>query len=132
MAEMARHNGTSIPEIIIDFEDMPPLPHPTALTAFRIVQEAVRNAIRHAEAREITIRICGQSDFLRLQVIDDGCGFSVPPRLNELADRGHFGLIGLVERVDQAQGTIKIESEPGLGTTIKVTIPVFRARELHA
>jgi signal transduction histidine kinase len=132
VAELDRRDGNGIPAIMVDFEDMPHLPQPLAMTTFRIAQEALRNAIRHSDASEVTIRIWQRSDELKLQVADDGLGFSMPARMNELADRGHFGLIGLVERVDQAQGTIDIASEPGAGTEINVTLPVNGLREHYA
>jgi PAS domain S-box-containing protein len=132
VAELSRHSGNGTPYIEVDFDEMAPLPQPLALTVFRIVQEALRNAIRHAEASEVTIRLNGHSENLHLQIVDDGHGFSLPPRLNDLADSGHFGLIGLIERVDQEKGEIEIDSEPGLGTTISVTLPVNRSREHNA
>jgi PAS domain S-box-containing protein len=132
VAELGRRDGIETPAIFIDFEDMPELPQPLAMTTFRIVQEALRNAIRHSSANEVTIHLRQESDQLKLEIFDDGQGFSLPDRMNELADRGHFGLIGLVERVDQAKGRIDIASEPGNGTAIAVTLPVTNLREQHA
>jgi signal transduction histidine kinase len=105
------------------------LPDSVAITVFRIVQEGLRNAIRHAQAREVKISLSRKDDFLRLQICDDGQGFWFPLRINELAERGHFGLIGLVERVDQANGEIEIESESGKGTTINVSMPLATEEE---
>jgi signal transduction histidine kinase len=66
---------------------------------------------------------------LRLEISDDGRGFNVPTRMNDLAEQGHFGLIGLVERVDQANGELEFKSESGSGTTITVMMPVTGQEE---
>jgi PAS domain S-box-containing protein len=132
VSDLGRRDGNDGPAIVLDVEGLSHLPEPVAMTAFRIVQEALRNAIRHSKASEVAIRIWQRSDHLKIRVADNGDGFAMPARMNELADRGHFGLIGLVERVDQVQGSIEVVSEPGMGTQINVTLPVDSLRERNA
>ena len=62
-----------------------------------------------------------------VQVRDDGRGFVVPDRLDDFARTGHFGLVGLVERVEHADGEITVTSSPGMGTTLTVRVPVEEA-----
>jgi signal transduction histidine kinase len=130
VAELNRRNGEELPEIIVDLDGLAEdLPDSVAITVFRIAQEGLRNALRHAQAREVRISLSREDDHLRLQICDDGQGFRFPARINDLAERGHFGLIGLVERVDQANGEIEIDSASGKGTTINVSMPIATEEE---
>jgi signal transduction histidine kinase len=87
----------------------------------RIVRELVVNAIRHGHARHI--RICGetQGGETRILIEDDGCGFD--PATRPGFRDGHFGLHGIAERVDRIDGDIFIESAPGKGTKVSVSLP---------
>ncbi len=98
---------------------------PIAACLFRVAQEALRNALRHAEARQIRVALRLSPQEATLHVEDDGCGFVVPPRLATLARGQHFGLIGLVERVAWVEGQIDIQSTPGKGTTITARVPRY-------
>jgi signal transduction histidine kinase len=130
VAELNRRDGEEMPEIIVDLDGVAEeLPDSVAITVFRIAQEGLRNALRHAQAREVRISLSREDDYLRLQICDDGQGFRFPARINDLAERGHFGLIGLVERVDQANGEIEIDSANGRGTTINVSMPIATEEE---
>jgi signal transduction histidine kinase len=92
-------------------------------TVFRIVQEAVSNALRHAGARVISVTLEAQPDALRLVVADDGVGFD-PDVVGQRIRRGeHLGLLGMTERVRNAGGTIELESRPGAGSRIEVQLP---------
>ena len=62
------------------------------------------------------------ADFVALKVKDDGCGFDVAQTAP--TEAGHFGLLGMRERVNKIGGTIQINSEPGAGTAIAVTVPI--------
>lgn len=88
----------------------------------RIGQEAVTNAVRHANAKKIQVLI-GYSDAeVVVEVEDDGCGFSVNAPL--AFSSGHFGLLGFKERANKLQGCLRIESQPGNGTIIAITVPL--------
>jgi signal transduction histidine kinase len=95
-------------------------------TVFRLVQEAVGNALRHARASIVRVTLRDESDALRLVVEDDGVGFD-PTDVTRSARRGaHLGLLGMTERVRSAGGTIEFESRPGAGSRIAARIPHAR------
>lgn len=87
----------------------------------RIAQEAVLNAAKHAKAHSVCINLSFDVRSIRLSVADDGTGF-VPK--SGSSEPGHFGLIGMRERVEQMKGSLQIQSEPGKGTQISVDISV--------
>jgi signal transduction histidine kinase len=95
------------------------LPAQIEQTLYRIAQEALDNVIRHANARHITLALVAESNMARLRVEDDGAGFDVA---EALARSGHFGLKGLIERVESLGGRALIDSRPGAGTRILVEI----------
>jgi signal transduction histidine kinase len=95
-------------------------PSPTAATAYRIAQEALRNARQHADAHSITISVRHDGPDLVMQIDDDGRGFD-PAALEERP--GHLGLRGMRERAAAVGGTVTIEATPGRGTTILCRVP---------
>jgi len=92
------------------------------LLVYRIVQEAVRNAERHARARRIGIELRESRDRLEVRVADDGCGFRTGESGAELLSRGKLGLMGMRERAHLLGGGIRIDSEPGRGTEVVLTL----------
>ncbi len=100
------------------------VPEAHELTLFRSAQEAVRNAVRHGQAKHIVIEIHYQPNEIRLVTRDDGKGFNLPKRLDSLADGGHYGLLGMYERVQQLRGSVRISSQRGQGTQIDVLLPL--------
>ena len=92
---------------------------PVALHLLRIAQEAVANAARHANPREIRVRLDYAADDLTLEIHDDGSGFDT----GAPAPRGHFGVLGIRERANKLQADLTIASSPGAGTTIRVVLP---------
>ncbi|MBB6097182.1 PAS domain S-box-containing protein [Deinobacterium chartae] len=88
------------------------------LTLFRVVQEALTNIDKHAQANVAAIRVRFLEDEVQVHVSDDGIGF-VPENLTALASRGHLGLLGLRERVELAGGSLEVDSEPGRGTEMR-------------
>lgn len=93
------------------------------LTLFRAAQEALRNITRHSQARYIHVDVDYQLQGVSLQIRDDGCGFRPPLSLGELAFQHHYGLLGIQERVTGLDGWLKIDSQIGKGTTLKVYLP---------
>lgn len=85
---------------------------------YRIVEEALANVVRHANATAVTIRLQQCDRNLLLQIVDDGVGFDPAAAVND----GHYGLRGIVERLQLVSGDLKIESAPGRGTTLVVSI----------
>ncbi|TFG73080.1 MAG: sensor histidine kinase [Anaerolineales bacterium] len=93
------------------------------LAIYRIAQEAINNALNHAQAQHITIRFFPYQNGVSLTVIDNGVGFMPARLLDSYTRKGHFGLVGIQERVRQLDGTLNIVSSPGDGTTLSVYIP---------
>jgi signal transduction histidine kinase len=92
------------------------------LGAFRIIQEAVRNSLRHAEPRRLRIMVGFGADELRLTVTDDGRGFT-PDELDDHAST-HLGLLGMLERARLLDGHLEIRSAPADGTVVEARMPV--------
>lgn len=97
---------------------------------YRVVQESVANALRHARARHVAIRLHRGPHGLHLGVRDDGVGFDVPTVLARPAREG-LGLLGIHERVDAVGGAFLIQSWPGAGTVLSVTIPLGGPHVAH-
>jgi signal transduction histidine kinase len=91
-----------------------------AMAAFRITQEAVTNMLRHARARNLTIRLQRSAAGLALTIQDDGQGFF--PAANP-AEAGQRGMAGMQERATALNGSLAVTSQLGLGTTIDVLFP---------
>ncbi len=90
---------------------------------FRIVQEACENALRHADAKKVSIYGKLEAENIDLRIEDDGKGFDAGKELelNRLLSSKHFGLAGMVERAALIGATISIDSNHGEGTKIRVT-----------
>jgi signal transduction histidine kinase len=99
------------------------LPAEVELAAYRIAQEALNNAVQHARAEHIWVRTACQAEMLLLTVADDGIGFSLPTQPDLLTREGHYGLLGIQERVNQLGGTLQIDTAPGRGTRLTVHLP---------
>src|SRR6266567_2418450 len=102
--------------------DFPALPARLEAGMYRIAQEALANACKHAHAQQIQLKLTLDDQSLSLLVQDDGRGFD-PDEVTVGVRGGHFGLASMNERVKLLGGTICIESEPGAGTCIVVCVP---------
>ncbi len=100
--------------------DLDQLPDAHRTCVYRVIQEALTNCARHAQAGEVRIAVHGRGDRLTITVQDDGVGFD--PSASR--SRG-LGLIGIEERVKELGGTATVFSQRGKGTTIAVDIPLF-------
>ncbi|WP_460142110.1 sensor histidine kinase [Pseudomonas sp. S2_E01] len=96
------------------------IPEEMALAAFRITQEAVTNILRHADAKNLLVRLQRQPQGLWLSISDDGLGFSPA---TDPGREGQRGMAGMSERIDQLGGTLRVTSEPGKGTQIEALFP---------
>ena len=85
---------------------------------FRVAEEALNNALRHAAATSVAVRLKADGQGLELDVKDDGGGFDVAAA----ADRGGLGLASMRERAEALGGRLEIVSHPGAGTTVKVRV----------
>jgi signal transduction histidine kinase len=98
--------------------DFTALPDKHRTCVYRIVQEAMTNCIRHAQARTIRVDVSAGNGHLRVLVVDDGVG------LDPARPRSGLGLKGIDERVRELDGTMTISRQPGLGTTLAVQLPL--------
>jgi len=88
---------------------------------YRLVQEALNNVTRHAQAKCVTVRLQRDARVIRCTIGDDGVGFDVTSVFARKREQG-LGLIGMRERVNSVGGTLQIISAPGGGTTIAVEL----------
>jgi PAS domain S-box-containing protein len=91
----------------------------TETALYRIVQEAVANVVRHANAGSIDVLLERRGNRIEVTVADDGVGFEP----EALPQSGRLGLLGMQERADILGGTLSIDSRPGAGTTVRLEIP---------
>ena len=97
-----------------------------AIAVYRIVQEALTNILKHADARQAWVKLTQQGGQLTIQICDDGRGFkplALERGRKQDADGRGLGLFGMEERAHLAGGRLRVESQPGQGTTVLVTIP---------
>jgi signal transduction histidine kinase len=99
------------------------LPEEAALAIYRIAQEALHNAIQHADASEIAVRLTQYPDRLRMTVTDDGQGIPNGTDLRRFVAEGHFGLAGMRERAAMIGGSLDVQSAPDYGTVVILEIP---------
>ncbi|EIK98734.1 putative two-component sensor, near polyamine transporter [Pseudomonas sp. M47T1] len=110
---------TQIPCLVQVPETVPALSDAKAIGLFRILQEALTNVMRHAQAHTVDIALDVEEDWLVLSIGDDGQGFVVGS-----GPSTSFGLVGMRERVLMLGGVLQLQSEPGQGTTLQVRVPV--------
>ena len=111
------HHG---PSISFAHEGVPAnLPPDLALCVFRIVQEALQNALKHSQAKTISVQLRGNSEGLALTVVDDGVGFVV-----EGVGYQGLGLISMAERVEAMGGSFNVWSSPNRGTRLTASMPL--------
>lgn len=98
------------------------LPEDVAIGVFRVLQEALSNAVKHSGASRCTVTLNGLPDALSLQVKDDGRGFDAAA----VRRQPGLGLISMQERLNLVKGDLVVESKPGVGTTVFVSVPLQR------
>jgi signal transduction histidine kinase/ligand-binding sensor domain-containing protein len=98
------------------------LPQEMEQHLLRIAQEAVTNAVKHAGANRIAIKLHTEVRKLYLRIHDNGRGFETPDVFS--THGGHFGLIGMRERAERLGGELRLASNPGEGTEVEVTVPL--------
>jgi two-component system sensor histidine kinase DegS len=94
------------------------------IACFRVVQESITNALRHASATHIDVRFVRRADTISLSIQDDGRGFDTIATLDRAATSGHLGVVGMRERVRGHAGTFVLDARPGAGTTVSIELPV--------
>ena len=99
-----------------------PLPESMEENLLRIAQEALTNIIKHAKATEATITLDYGPRNVILSIVDNGTGFDAAPRAGPR--EGHFGLLGITERVNRLRGQVSIAAAPGKGTMVQASLPI--------
>ena len=109
--------------VTIDAHDegvTPDLPEEVSLVLFRVIEEALHNALTHSSARRVTVSLRGGPGEIHLEVADDGVGFD--PRAVTM-DRS-LGFAEMRERLSMVDGECTIESQPGTGTRLRARVPI--------
>src|SRR5450432_3544888 len=116
--EMSHVHGFAV-DLEVTGARLPRLPEATEVALYRIAQEALTNAGRHAAAKSVSVIVHRNHVKVRLVIEDDGKGFDVDKALSE----GQLGIVGMRERAHLVGGSMRVESSAGLGTTISVNMP---------
>lgn len=106
-------------EVISEMPPEPDIPRDLKLVAYRIVQEALHNVVKHAQAQHAWLRLGVEGGLLAIEVADDGCGFDSTGSFP-----GHFGLASMRERAEGHGGTIAIQSSRTRGTSMHLRLPI--------
>lgn len=91
---------------------------------YRIIQEALSNIIRHAETKNASVKIKKSLMFIQVEIEDEGKGFDITKAIREDTSKLGFGLLNLDERIRMLKGTYEVESGKGMGTHLKIVIPI--------
>jgi signal transduction histidine kinase len=110
-------------EAHLEAEETPPLPEEVIEGLYRIALEALNNALRHAKAATVTVKLQSEGDVVTLEIIDDGQGFDLEAVKN---GQGGLGLINMQERASNLGTDLSIESAPDQGTKVRVTVAAQR------
>lgn len=110
-------NHSQIQFLFLGDEKRLPASHEVAL--FRLVQEAVQNAMKHAEAKDVIVKLEISRDQISVVIRDNGKGFDIEQRRSK-----SFGLIGMKERVEILNGELSIDSQIGKGTVVLIQVPL--------
>lgn len=116
--EVSQQNG-----VVVEFFDgnLPDsIPQEVSLSLFRVVQEALRNAVKYSGQRRFAVQLKEYDGQLELEVSDQGVGFDV----TKAKKGGGLGLVSMAERIHQVNGTFSIDSQPNLGTRIRACVPL--------
>ena len=121
--DFGKNNGLKIDFIAAGLDDLV-LDNDTQINIYRLIQEALHNVKKHAQAQEVTVRLVASSPNIILRIIDNGQGFDVKRWRAKSHTEKRMGLHSMVERVGLLNGTIDIRSRVGKGTGIIITIPI--------
>lgn len=119
--EAGRHAGLPV-ELNIDVKD-DNIPGELAIALYRVVQESLNNVVKHARAEKISVHLYEEDEKIFLEVRDNGVGFD-PADVETHFSNFKMGILGMRERVESFGGEFAVESRPGTGTSVKVSVPL--------
>jgi signal transduction histidine kinase len=122
VTQLAAQLSAEETQINVDTQALPDLPAGVEVAAFRIVQEALTNAMRHARATRVGIHVAVTCGCLVVRVTDDGTGLAAPRE-------GGVGLRSMRARAEEISGRLDIEAEPGRGTAVTARLPLSRGAD---
>jgi signal transduction histidine kinase len=128
-SDLVKTNGINVETIVTGNSHK--LNSQTELMLFRIIQEALTNVRKHAQATQVQIKIEFLENSLKLSVQDNGKGFLSPDKLSDLAGKGKLGLLGMQERVQLMGGVLTIESLPQHGTVLKIEVKLDQNADIN-
>lgn len=117
-----KHQGIELDTSLM--EDGGCLPEQARLNLYRILQEALTNAIKHSGTRKVAVSLTCEDHQTVLEIKDEGKGFLLSNNLMDYSEHGHYGLAGMKERAEAIGGTLEISTTPEQGTTIRVIVPL--------
>ncbi|HUV53368.1 MAG TPA: PAS domain S-box protein [Dehalococcoidia bacterium] len=117
-----KHSGIKVEVTTLGSERR--LPAEVEIILFRIAQEALSNVRKHSQATNAEVRIEFGDNRIQITVKDNGKGFALPETVGNMVKEGRLGLAGMHERIRLLNGSLKIDSEPGKGTTVTVEAPL--------
>jgi signal transduction histidine kinase len=101
------------------------LPQHAEINVFRVIQEAISNILKHAEASEASLRIRRENRHIAIEIRDNGKGFDAEPLWSgKLPEGAGLGLQGMIERIRMLDGSITIHSQPAAGTAVHIELPL--------
>lgn len=116
-------DGNAVQVTVSQQGNLDPCPESVRWAILRIGREAIANAIRHGKPTEVQVRILSEGERLRLEIEDNGCGFTLDEARG--SSEGHWGLAGMRERASQLSGSLDVESTPGQGTRVVALLPLL-------
>ena len=123
--EFAEENGLAVS--LVKGAGLPPTSPQVRAELLRIVQEALNNVRKHAQASSVRVVLTASPKGIGVRIQDDGQGFAYDE--TRLAEDRHFGLVGMRERAFCLGGELRVHSEPGKGTVVEVEVPAWTRRE---
>jgi PAS domain S-box-containing protein len=116
--EVSEQNGVAVEFTDGNLPDS--LSREVSLSLFRVVQEALRNAVKYSGQKHFKVRLQQTSEQLELEISDQGVGFDA----TKMKNGGGLGLVSMAERIHQVNGTFRIDSKPNVGTRIRAYVPL--------
>ena len=127
---VVEHQRRTDTVVHVEAEEVSEDPTPAQrIAAYRVVQEALSNASRHAGTREQWVRLVGQVDWVTITIEDRGAGFDLSTEASTQSRRAQLGLQGMRDRTELLGGTFTVTSAPGKGTIVEARIPLSQGEE---